>query len=390
MDNKLDPQALKEHIGKHLRRGDEFTRHQRYEEAILEIEAALKLDPKNNYARSFYERVKLMQKRAQPKETGQSAPAEVTLEERMEIISRHLSTAEELINKKEYKRALEEVAAVYKIDPSNYYARSYSDRIDTLMLEKTAEDNKVASPEKQPDIPSTPQSPPPQRGSTAMYRELLKEFWLDGRISEAEAMELASMRELFGITIEQHKQLEHEVKIEAYLEALFIAGHDNVITDMEQKTLMMMRVKYGITPEELAVAEARYSEMKQSSKSRGTILLVDTDQNILDTLSAPLQQHGYTVFTAQKIEDAVPILKTQTPNIIISELFFKNSQIDGVAFFKKLHEHVLLKQVPFIFISSLKDKKVVHTSLRLGVSHYMTKPVDMDLLLAIIEGRLRS
>jgi PleD family two-component response regulator len=184
--------------------------------------------------------------------------------------------------------------------------------------------------------------------------------------------------------------MEHEVKIEAYLEALHIAGHDNVITDMEQKTLMMMRVKYGITPEEQAVAEARYNDIKNFTKTRGTILVVDADQKVLDELSDALKHRGYSVLLAQKIEDAVPILKNQTPNIIISELFFKNSQVDGVAFFKKLHEHVLLKQVPFIFISALKDKKVIHSSFRLGVSHYLTKPVDVELLLAIIEGRLRA
>jgi hypothetical protein len=39
-ENKLDLQALKERIGKHLRTTDEFTRYQRYEEAILEIESA--------------------------------------------------------------------------------------------------------------------------------------------------------------------------------------------------------------------------------------------------------------------------------------------------------------------------------------------------------------
>ena len=150
-ENKLDPQALKERIGKHLRTADEFTRYQRYEEAILEIEAALKIDPKNNYARSFLERVKLMQKRSQQKETVESGPVEMSLEERMEIISRHLSTAEEFINKKDYKHALEEVARVYKIDPTNYYAQTYSERIDSLMLEETAEKSKPVRPEIQPE-----------------------------------------------------------------------------------------------------------------------------------------------------------------------------------------------------------------------------------------------
>ena len=389
-DNKLDPQVLKERIGKHLRTADEFTRYQRYDEAILEIESALEIDPKHNYARSFLERVKLMQKRAQQKADMLSGPPEPTLEERMEIISRHLSTAEELINKKDYKHALEEVAAVYKIDPKNYYAQTFSERIDSLMLEENVEKNRVVNVEVQPEIVEKPQTPLPERGSTPMYRELLKESWLNGKISEDEAKQFAALRELFGITLENHIQLEHEVKIEAYLEALYIAGRDNILTDIEQKTLLMMRVKYGISPEEQAEAEKRYNEMKRASKTRSTILIVDTDRDVLMSLSKILKQRGFSILLAQKVEDAIQVLVKQTPNIILSELFFVNSQVDGVAFFKKCQEHLLLKHVPFIFISSLKDKKIIQAGLRLGADHYITKPIDTDLLLAIIDGKIRT
>jgi CheY-like chemotaxis protein/antitoxin component HigA of HigAB toxin-antitoxin module len=388
-ENRLDPQALKERIGKHLRTADEFTRYQRYEEAILEIESALDLDPKHNYARSFLERVKLMHKRLQEKEAMQSGPPEMSLEERMEIISRHLTTAERFINKKDYKHALEEVAFVYKIDPKNYYAQTYSERIDLLMLEENAEANKVVKTEIKPDVVRVPQSPVSERGSTPMYRELLKEAWFDGKVSEEEAIKLAAIRELFGITPENHRQLEHEVKIEAYLEALYIAARDNVLSDMEQKTLTMMRIKYGISPEEQAAAETRYDEIKSSSKSHGTILIVDTDRDVLLSLSKALKQRSFSVLLAQKVEEAMQLLMRQTPNIILSELFFANSQIDGVAFFEKLQGHLLLKQVPFIFISSLKDKKIIQAGLRLGIDHFITKPIDVDLLTAIIDGKLR-
>jgi DNA-binding response OmpR family regulator len=93
---------------------------------------------------------------------------------------------------------------------------------------------------------------------------------------------------------------------------------------------------------------------------------------------------------AQSVEDAIQLLMKQTPNVILSELFIKNSQIDGTAFFKKLQEHLLQKHVLFIFMSSLSDKKIIHAALRLGADHFIAKPVDMDLLLAIIEGRLRA
>jgi CheY-like chemotaxis protein len=390
-ENKLDPQALKERIGKHLRTADEFTRYQRFEEAILEIEAALNLDPKHNYARSFLERVKLMQKRFQQKEIVQSGPVEMSLEERMEIISKHLASAEEYIGKKDFKHALEEVAYVYKIDPSNYYAQAFSDRIGTLQLEESAEKNKPVKTEAPPEVVAVPQPPAPERGSTPMYRELLKEAWLDGKITEDEAKKLAAMRELFGITLDNHQHLEHEVKIEAYLEALHIVGRDNILTEVEQKTLLMMRAKYDISREEQAAAETQYKEMKlRSTKSLGTILLVDADREILVSLSKVLKQHGFTILLAQKVEDAMQILKNQTPNVILSELFFPNSQVDGVAFFKKLQEHLLLKHILFIFFSSLTDKKIIHAGLRLGANYFLTKPLDIDMLLAILDGRLRT
>src|SRR5450759_3555062 len=188
-EKKLDPQALKERIGKHLRTADEFTRQQRYEEALMEVERALEIDPKNNYARSFLERVKLMHKRSQPKGLDQAVSEEKTAEERTALISQYLSTAEEYINKKDYAHALEEVARVYKIDSKHYYAQTYSERIDILMHDRNIENDKPVVTLVQPAIPDVQPLQSPARGSTLMYCELLKEVWFDGKITEQEAHE---------------------------------------------------------------------------------------------------------------------------------------------------------------------------------------------------------
>jgi CheY-like chemotaxis protein len=388
-EKKLDPQILKERIGKHLRTADEFTRFQRFEEAIKEIESALELDPKNNYARSFLERVKLMLKRSQEKEIEQATPPELSLEERMAQISFHLSAAEEFINKREYKRALEEVAQVYKIDPKNYYAQAYSERIDTLLLEDSNEGAKIFKTIIQPAKADAAQPPPMDRGSIKMYRELLKDVWLDGKVTPEEVKEMAAMRDMFGITEEEHSQVEGEIKIEAYLEALRIAWRDGVLTDMEQKALQSMRMKYDITQQEQSIAEKRFEEIKRASKSKGIVLLVDTDRESLVNVGKALKTKGFTIYMAQKIEDALQILITQTPNLILSEMLFPNSAMDGIGFLMKLREHPLLKHTPFFFVSSVTDIKIIQASYRLGVDHFLKKPLDTDTLLAIIEGKLR-
>jgi CheY-like chemotaxis protein len=389
-NKKLDPQVIKERVGKHLRTADEFTRFQRFDEAMLEIERALELDPKNNYARSFLERVKLMQKRSHQKEIDDSVPAELSLEDRMAQIAVHLSAAEELINKREYKRALEEVARVYKIDPKNYYAQAYSERIDTLLLEENAEGVKLFKNIMQPGKPVPVQTSHPERGSTLMYRELLKNVWMDGKVTEEEAQELAAMRDLFGITMDDHEIMEHGIKIDAYLEALRIAWRDGTLTDIEQKALQVMREKYAISAEDQAIAEKRFDEIKKAAKSRGTILIVDAERETLVALGKALKHKGYTVFMAQKVEDAFQILINQIPNLIVSEMLFPNSTMDGVGFFQKLREHPVLKHTPFFFISSITDKKVIQVSYRLGADHFLAKPIDIDILLAMIDGKLHN
>lgn len=393
-ENKVDPQVIKERIGKHLRTADEHTRFQRYEEAIREIELALDLDPKNNYARSFLERVKLMNKRAHEKEVAHQGTAEMSLEERMALISQHLAVAEEYINKKNYKRALDEVARVYKIDANNFYAQAFSERIDALMLEESAEGAKLLkSAVKQvaeitPQVENKQPPPLPKSGSSLMYRELLRDVWSDGKVTEQEAKELETMRELFGITNEAHQQYEQEIKIEAYLEALRIAWRDNIMTDLEQKALQTMRDKYGITPEEQTIAEKRFDEIKKLSKTRGTILVVDSNRDDLVALGKVLKQRGFTIFMAQKTEDALQILINQKPSIIISEILFPNSQLDGVGFLKKLREHSALRHTPFFFISGIIDKKVLQAAYRLSADHFLSKPIDYELLFSMIDGKL--
>jgi CheY-like chemotaxis protein len=387
-DKKLDPQVVKERIGKHLRTADEFTRQERYEEALMEIERALEMDPKHNYARSFLERVKMMHKRSQPKESDQERADEKSLEERTALISQHLSTAEEYINLKDYPHALEEIARVYKIDPKNYYAQTYSERIDILMNDKSIQDDKPVVTRVQPAAPDIQPLPIPVRGSTLMYRELLKDVWLDGKVTDQEEQELTSMRDLFGITQEEHLKLERETKIEAYLEALRIAWRDHSLSGLEQKALQMMLEKYGISKEEQVEAESRYTEIKRSSKSRGDVLIVDANRETLVSLGKALTHRGFAVLMAQKPEDALKILSTHTPNFILSDVLFPKDQMDGVELLEKLSDLSILKKTKFFFISSVTDKKVIQACYRLGADQVLAKPIDLDTLLSMIEGRL--
>ena len=61
-----------------------------------------------------------------------------TSEQRMETISQLFASVEEFIRNKNYSKALLELSKVYQIDPKNYYAQAFSDRIRTLIQAESA------------------------------------------------------------------------------------------------------------------------------------------------------------------------------------------------------------------------------------------------------------
>lgn len=378
-------QSHKEQLSKHLRAADEHFRNNRFDEALTEIDHALALDPKSVLARSFKERIKMMQKRTHP-DAPHDKKVEMSDEDRHAIISRLLTAAEGFIRANDYTMALNKVAEVYKIDPQNAFARAYSDRIDTLQQEQQADAGKFFGSPKQ----SQPMSAPEVHGAFFMYRELMKEVWADGKVTEDEAKELKIVRDLFGITDKEHFAIQRDVKTGAYLDALRLAWRDGVLTMNEQATLELMRQRYGITTEEHKTCLNKIEEAKMGMSLKETILVVDTDAAHRMSIMGFLKKMNYDVIVASSVEEAFRLITDKFPQIVLAELMYSPQQQDGFSLFEKLHEHETLRHVPFFFMSRLKDGKVIRAALRLGLDLYFPKPVDQELLLAAIEGRLKK
>lgn len=385
-----EQQALshKEQLSKHLRAADEHFRFNRFDEALTEVDHALALDPKSFLARSFKERIKMMQKRTQP-DPSQAKKVEMTDEERNAIISRLLTSAEGFMRANDYKMALSKVAEVYKIDPQNAFARAYSDRIETLQQEQQAQAGKFFGTTSEPRQ-SQPMTAPQVHGAFFMYRELMKEVWADGKVTEDEAKELKIVRDLFGITEKEHFAIQRDVKTGAYIDALRLAWRDGVLTMNEQATLELMRQRYGITTEEHKTCLASIEEAKMGMSVKETILIVDTDAAHRISLMGFLKKMNYDVIVASSVEEAFRLIADKFPHIVLAELMYSPQQQDGFSLFEKLQEHETLRHVPFFFMSRLKDGKVIRAALRLGLDLYFPKPVDQELLLAAIEGRLKK
>lgn len=117
-------------------------------------------------------------------------------------------------------------------------------------------------------------------------------------------------------------------------------------------------------------------------------MVVEDNEDLLFNMEMTLEFNGYTVITAKNGREALKILleEKNPPDLIISDIMMP--ELDGYEFFKKVSENAKLGLIPFLFVSARASPEEVRFGKMLGVDDYLTKPLDFDLLLAIIAGKI--
>lgn len=118
------------------------------------------------------------------------------------------------------------------------------------------------------------------------------------------------------------------------------------------------------------------------------IFVVDDDLALLQNLRHLLEVKDYDVITANNGLLAVELLSTskRIPEIIISDIIMP--EMDGYDLFEAVSNNDMLNHIPFIFLSGRNTPDDVRFGKMLGVDDYLTKPFEIDDLLAIISGKI--
>ena len=114
------------------------------------------------------------------------------------------------------------------------------------------------------------------------------------------------------------------------------------------------------------------------------ILIIEDDLEICSLLKEFLEEGGYDIKASNTGIDGMRELKSLTYNLVILDLMLPYKSGDEI-----LRELRSFSNMPVIILSA---KDMVHTKvdlLRLGADDYMTKPFDLNELLARIESNLR-
>ena len=245
---------------------------------------------------------------------------------------------------------------------------------------------KIAAPAPVQSIKSPAGKFAPIRRSVAAseaYKSLLMEIWKDGSVSTEEQSRIDSMRETFAITTEEHAVIEKDVRIMCYLHSIRDEWRKGV-TDFAPQ-----RKRFLVTDQEQLMIEPRVFQLLQSLQSNGSVLVLDDEEMFLSIIKGILDEGGYYCFTASTGEEGLQLLESMTPDIVICDINFSKPNMSGFAFYEKFRSIDKFLTTPFIFLSGLDQDVLVRTGKKLGADDYLFKPIDTEMLMATIEGKLK-
>ncbi len=114
------------------------------------------------------------------------------------------------------------------------------------------------------------------------------------------------------------------------------------------------------------------------------ILLVDDEALLRRSLAFNLEKAGYQVSTAANAEAALALSRREVPDLVLLDIGLPG--MDGLEALHRFREHV---GVPVIFLTARRRELDQVVGLEMGADDYVTKPFDLDVLLARIKAVLR-
>lgn len=118
-----------------------------------------------------------------------------------------------------------------------------------------------------------------------------------------------------------------------------------------------------------------------------TVLVVEDNNDMRAYIRSILSEH-YTVLEAANGAEAMKILMDRPVDLIVSDLMMP--VMDGLELSKRVKENFAISHIPFIMLTAKNADKSRKEGYRIGIDDYLVKPFDEEILLARIEGILRT
>lgn len=250
------------------------------------------------------------------------------------IVSERLRFVDTLVKAGRIQEAAKEIAGIKQIDPANPYVQAYEERLQSMVssIQEQAESSDASSVDLKTSVQAVP---------------------------------------IPTVTVQDRATQELTVCETGEIE-------DWLRTAEHQQP--------RISDASTGMSDSR----KPRSRGKASILLVDDDELLLMALVELLEDNKYATKSFSKSEDALEYVKGHKPDLVLCDVSLRNSSFGGFTLFEKMAKLGHLHNVPFIFMSGLADEAIIRAGKELGADDYLAKPIQPDMLLSVIKGKLRK
>ncbi|MCK6553553.1 response regulator [Candidatus Binatia bacterium] len=121
---------------------------------------------------------------------------------------------------------------------------------------------------------------------------------------------------------------------------------------------------------------------------KGHILIVDDDPHAVEILTRMLGREGYKCVGASSGRMALEKLKQEPVDVILLDVMMP--EMDGLQVCQRLREDEALRQIPVILLTAKDDIDTRSKGMMLGVSEYLTKPINKRELFTRIQAQVHA
>ena len=115
-----------------------------------------------------------------------------------------------------------------------------------------------------------------------------------------------------------------------------------------------------------------------------TILVVEDEQTLRETLAYNLTREGYCVLDAGDGRTAIDVARSERPDLVLLDLMLP--EVDGFAVLRTIRQEL---QSSILILTARDSEAEIVLGLELGADDYVTKPFALSALLARVKAVLR-
>lgn len=128
------------------------------------------------------------------------------------------------------------------------------------------------------------------------------------------------------------------------------------------------------------------------------VLIIDDDQDIIDSLTLVLESNGYEVHAKPDVEEVVQAVMDANPDVIILDIMFPEDPQAGFMAARALAKSEKVRHIPVLLLSAVNQRSNLAfgfsdadiSSDFMPVEAFLEKPVEPKVLLQRLEAMLKA